>query len=176
MGMSQTWSWQLPSSRVTTTSASCWQLERSDCGKLSSSASGNDGFFKRRRIFQTPTKLHRKLVKEHSLSIPCNICQQKSILSCVETAVFSVRLLHALAFSKKLPWLAQTKVITLKTRMYAVNACVKRPSQRRFSGSVRKYTNIMAVIVFATLPLPFLTNFVPPTLILPLLLRAWSLM
>jgi len=46
--------------------------------------------------------------------------------SCVATAVFSVRLLHAVAFSKKLPWLAQTKVISLKTQPHAVNACVKK--------------------------------------------------
>ena len=40
------------------------------------------------------------------------------------------RFTHAFAFSKKLPWLAQTKVITLKTHLHAVNACVKRSSQR----------------------------------------------
>jgi len=28
-----------------------------------------------------------------------------------------MRLLHVVAFSKKLPWLAQTKVITLKTQL-----------------------------------------------------------
>jgi len=33
-----------------------------------------------------------------------------------------MRLLHVVAFSKKLPWLAQTKVITLKTQLHAVNA------------------------------------------------------
>jgi hypothetical protein len=43
-------------------------------------------------------------------------------LSCVATSVFRMRLLHVVAFSKKLRWLAQTKVITLKTQLYAVNA------------------------------------------------------
>jgi len=33
-----------------------------------------------------------------------------------------MRLLHAVAFSKKLRWSAQTKVITLKTQPHAVNA------------------------------------------------------
>jgi len=37
-----------------------------------------------------------------------------------------MRLLHVVAFSKKLPWLAQTKVITLKMQQHAGNACVKR--------------------------------------------------
>jgi hypothetical protein len=43
-------------------------------------------------------------------------------LSCVATSVLRMRLLHAVAFSKKLPWLAQTKVITSKTKTHAVNA------------------------------------------------------
>jgi len=43
-------------------------------------------------------------------------------LSCIATRVFSMRLLHAVAFSKKLHWLAQTKEITLKTQPQAVNA------------------------------------------------------
>jgi len=43
-----------------------------------------------------------------------------------------MRLLHAVAFSKKLRWLTQTKVITLKTQLHAVNACIKRSSQRSF--------------------------------------------
>jgi len=33
-----------------------------------------------------------------------------------------MRLLHVAAFSKKLRWLAQTKVIALKTQLHAVNA------------------------------------------------------
>jgi len=40
-----------------------------------------------------------------------------------------MRLLHVVAFSKKLRWLAQTKVITLKTQLHAVIACWKRLSQ-----------------------------------------------
>ncbi len=31
--------------------------------------------------------------------------------------------MHAVAFSKKLRWLAQAKVITLKTQTHAENAC-----------------------------------------------------
>jgi len=34
---------------------------------------------------------------------------------------FNVRLLHAFAFSKLLPWLAQASVITLETHQQAVN-------------------------------------------------------
>jgi len=45
-----------------------------------------------------------------------------SNLSCVATSVLRMLLLHAVAFSKKLPWLAQTKVITSKTKTHAVNA------------------------------------------------------
>ncbi len=41
-----------------------------------------------------------------------------------------MRLLHTVAFSKKLRWLSQTKVISLKTQPHAVNACAKRSSQR----------------------------------------------
>ncbi len=41
------------------------------------------------------------------------------ILSCVATSVLRMRLLHVFAFSKKLRWLAQTKVITLKTQLHA---------------------------------------------------------
>jgi len=44
-----------------------------------------------------------------------------------------MRLLHEVAFSKKLRWLAQTKVITFKTQLHAVNACSKRLSQLSFS-------------------------------------------
>jgi len=33
-----------------------------------------------------------------------------------------MHLLHAVAFSKKLRWLAQTKAISLKTQLHAVNA------------------------------------------------------
>jgi hypothetical protein len=38
------------------------------------------------------------------------------------TSVLRMRLLHAVAFSMKLPWLAQTKVITSKKKTHAVNA------------------------------------------------------
>jgi len=51
-----------------------------------------------------------------------------------------MRLLHAVAFSKKLHWLTQTKVITLKMQLHAVNACVKRLSQR----SLRKHDQLSA--------------------------------
>jgi len=57
-------------------------------------------------------------------------------LSCVATVVFNVRLLHAFAFSKKLPWLAQNSVITLKMQTHAVNARWKRLSQRSFNIKV----------------------------------------
>jgi len=43
-------------------------------------------------------------------------------LSCVATSVLRMRLLDAVAFSKKLHWLALTKVITLKTQPHSVNA------------------------------------------------------
>ncbi len=51
---------------------------------------------------------------------------------CVATSVLRMRLLHVVAFSKRSRWLAQTKVITLKTQLHAVNACWKRLSQRSF--------------------------------------------
>jgi len=43
--------------------------------------------------------------------------------SCVAMNVLRMRLLHAVGFSKRLRWLAQTKVITFKTQLHAVNAC-----------------------------------------------------
>ncbi len=49
-----------------------------------------------------------------------------------------MRLQHAIAFSNKLRWLTQTKVIILKTQLHAVNACVKRSSQRSFKATVKK--------------------------------------
>ncbi len=60
------------------------------------------------------------------------ILNNKNNLSCVATSVLRMRLLHAVAFSKKLRWLAQKMVITLKTLMHAVNARRKRVSQRSF--------------------------------------------
>jgi len=52
-----------------------------------------------------------------------------NLKSCVATSVLRMHLLHAVAFSKKLRWLAQIKVITLKTQLHAVNARWKRLSQ-----------------------------------------------
>ncbi len=54
-------------------------------------------------------------------------------LSCVATCVFCLSLLDVVAFSKKLRWFAQTKVISLKTQLHAVNARWKRLSQRSFN-------------------------------------------
>jgi len=47
-------------------------------------------------------------------------------------------LLHVVAFSKKLRWLTQTKVISLKTQLHAVSACVKLSSQRSFKLKSQK--------------------------------------
>jgi len=51
-------------------------------------------------------------------------CKIVYYLKCINkaTSVLRMRLLHVVAFSKKLRWLAQTKVITLKTQLHAVNA------------------------------------------------------
>jgi len=35
--------------------------------------------------------------------------------------------MHAVAFSKNIPWLAQTSVITLETQTHAVNTPLKGP-------------------------------------------------
>jgi hypothetical protein len=48
--------------------------------------------------------------------------------SYVVTVVFDMRSLHAFAFSKLFPWLAQIRVITLKMQLHAVNARRKRLS------------------------------------------------
>ncbi len=56
------------------------------------------------------------------------------------------RLLHSVAFSKKLRWLAQTKVISLKTQPYAVNARRKNVSQR--SLNINKTKNETKSIAF----------------------------
>jgi len=42
------------------------------------------------------------------------------------------------AFSKKLRWLDQTKVISLKTQLHAVNACVKRSLRVTFTNVLSK--------------------------------------
>jgi len=49
-------------------------------------------------------------------------CAIRKNLSCIATRVFSGRLLHDVAFSKKLLWFEKTKVITLKMQLDAVNA------------------------------------------------------
>ncbi len=54
------------------------------------------------------------------------------ILSCVATSGLRMSLLHAVAFSKKLPCFESTNVISLKTQPHAVNAWVKRSSQHSF--------------------------------------------
>jgi len=46
--------------------------------------------------------------------------------------------LHVVAFSKKLHWLAQTKVISLKMQLHAVNASWKRLSQFSLKYNLRK--------------------------------------
>jgi hypothetical protein len=67
-------------------------------------------------------------------------------LSCVATSVLRMRLLHAIAFSKKLLWFGSTNVISLKTQPYAVNARWKWLSQRtfkyKFGGLMRHYFKI----------------------------------
>jgi hypothetical protein len=47
----------------------------------------------------------------------------KALLRCVAKRVFSVRLLNAVAFSKKLPWCEPTNVISFKTQLHAENDC-----------------------------------------------------
>ena len=46
---------------------------------------------------------------------------------------FNLRLLHAIAFSRKLRWFEPTKVISLKMQQHAVNARSKRVWQRAFT-------------------------------------------
>ncbi len=60
---------------------------------------------------------------------------------------YDERFTHAVAFSKKLPWLAQTKVITLKTQLHAVNARWKRLSQLSL-----KVSKILKSRISCTLP------------------------
>ena len=62
-----------------------------------------------------------------------NLCGMKNVLRLVATLVFNMRLLHAIAFSKKLLWLAQTNVISFKTQTHAVNASWKHVSQLGFN-------------------------------------------
>jgi len=47
--------------------------------------------------------------------------------------VFSVRFLHAVAFSMNLPWFKPINVISLKMQLHVVNACRKRLSQLSFN-------------------------------------------
>ena len=55
------------------------------------------------------------------------------LLRLVAIHVFDVRLLQSFAFSKKLLWLAQTNVISLKTQIHSENTHWKRVSQFGFS-------------------------------------------
>jgi hypothetical protein len=76
-------------------------------------------------------------IKVQLLLLRFNTFSFQHTLSCVATRVFSVRSLHAVDFSKKLRWLALTKVITLETQLYAVNARWKRVPQRSFRNPIR---------------------------------------
>jgi len=73
--------------------------------------------------------------QQHAVNVE-NDCRNSALrthyLSCVATVVLRMRLLHFVACSKQLCWLAQTKVITLKTQLHAVNARWKQQSQRSF--------------------------------------------
>jgi len=111
-------------------------------------------FFKPRKKFDT---LHCILIrnfpiqKQKSMHRKVETACRNSALSCMATSVLRMRLLHVVAFSKILRWLAQTKVITLKTQLHAINACVKRLSQRSFS--LHRFqgwlANKLQVVVFA---------------------------
>ncbi len=61
-------------------------------------------------------------------------------LSCVATSVLRMRLMQVVAFSKKLRWLAQTKVLTLKTQLHAVNTRWKRLPQLNFKQVTEIYS------------------------------------
>jgi len=74
-------------------------------------------------------------------------------LSYVATSVLRMSLLHVVAFSKKLLWLAQTKVISLKTQLHAVNASWKRLSQLSFRRSIE-------LIIFVSLLTTFKVKYI----------------
>jgi len=57
-----------------------------------------------------------------------------------------MRILHAVAFSKYLRWLAKTKVITLKTQLHAVNARWKRLSQLSLKYKRRRIRPALKVL------------------------------
>jgi len=61
--------------------------------------------------------------------------------SCVATVVFNIRLLHAVAFSKKLPCFEPTNVINLKTQLHTVNARWKRLWQHSLMYVVSDWTD-----------------------------------
>ncbi len=63
-----------------------------------------------------------------SLKLLCDSRFQRAFTAC-----------SCVAFSKKLPLFEPTNVITLKMQLHAVNACVKRSSQRSFSDSIGEY-------------------------------------
>ena len=63
----------------------------------------------------------------------CVVTEFKHKVRLVVILLFNVRILHAVAFSKKLLWVAQTNVITLKTQMHAIHARWKRVSQLGFT-------------------------------------------
>ena len=57
-------------------------------------------------------------------------------------SVINVRLLHAVASSKKLLWLAQTSVITLKTQQYTINDHLKRVKRVPQLGLTKHFANV----------------------------------
>ncbi len=111
------------------------------------------------------TTLEAEIWKKVNIENDCcwKISLYKEIrLNCVSTSVLRMRLLHVVAFSKKLRWLAQIKGFTLKTQLDAVKARWKRLSQcscmNQLLWSMVKYINNMAVNVICFLiKLPNLT-------------------
>jgi hypothetical protein len=81
-------------------------------------------------------ELFRRVSKKWpSFTFCSGVCHK----SWVATRVLCMRLLHVVAFSKKLRWLAYTKVIALKTQQHAVNARWKRLSQLSFTAMYIKF-------------------------------------
>jgi len=71
-----------------------------------------------------PTQRRNLQLKRERKRIHAEIEKGKSTLSYVATSVLRMRLLHAVAFSKKLLWF-ESNISSLRTQPNAVNACVK---------------------------------------------------
>ena len=91
-------------------------------------------FVRHKYITSAVQKIYFLQIFALTISFSSNILEPFTCLRSIATLVFNVRLLHAFTFPKKLLWLDQTNVNTLKTHTQGVNARRKWVCQLGFNG------------------------------------------